>query len=658
MRPTKWLLLSLILFTFSGYCHAQAWSGIIGSTRAANWQRESVGVPGGIPSSSWTQCGSTIAAYTGSSATINNALSSCNGTNKYVLLGAGTFHLSAGIMMNGLTGVELRGSGPTQTTLAYTGTVTCFGGGAHICMKNASGLGDSSAAVLPPCGGANSANCGDWTAGYSQGATSITLANVGASGINNGDVIILDQQNDTTDNGGFVICDQQTGFVCQDSTQGNHDIGRIIGGVAYSQQQQVVVVSGCSSPCSGAGPFTLTITPGLYANNWHGAGRPLGVWFVKPTRTLGVQGLTINNGGDATGGRWGGIVFYNCYGCWVTNVRSTNSNRNHIWIYNSARDEVRDSYFFGTLNAASQSYGVEEFPAHDTLIENNIFQQITGSPANGSGNVWGYNFSVDNVFNPSSWMQGTYISHDAGNEFSLWEGNQLNALIMDQLHGTSGLVTVFRNWLNGRDHNTYNGGTQPTVQTFPLDFDAYSRGMNVIGNVLGTPGYHTQYESYPPSTGVSGCSRSIYTLGWGGANCGTGGHNGVLDDTKVRSTLMRWGNYDVANGAVRWDATEASPSAVTYIAAQAVPASHTLPASFYLTGQPAWWRSMPYPAVGPEVTGGQGPGGFAYNNPAADCYFSVMGGPVDGSGSVLDFDADNCYAGGVDPPMGLKAVAR
>jgi len=60
-----------------------------------------------------------------------------------------------------------------------------------------------------------------------------------------------------------------------------------------------------------------------------------------------------------------GVYFYNAYNCWVKNVRSLNSNRNHVWFYQSAHVTARDSYFYGTANAASQSYGAEQFMGAD-----------------------------------------------------------------------------------------------------------------------------------------------------------------------------------------------------------------------------------------------------------------------------------------------------
>src|SRR5690242_3380934 len=71
---------------------AQVWSSVLAPSRAIDWQANQPGVIGGIPTNR-TQCGATIAAYTGSSATIINALASCP-DNTYVQLGPGLFDLS------------------------------------------------------------------------------------------------------------------------------------------------------------------------------------------------------------------------------------------------------------------------------------------------------------------------------------------------------------------------------------------------------------------------------------------------------------------------------------------------------------------------------------------------------------------------------------
>ena len=104
-------------------------------------------------------------------------------------------------------------------------------------------------------------------------------------------------------------------------------------------------------------------------------------------------------------------------------------------------------------------------------------------------------------------------------------------------------------------------------------------------------------------------------------------------DTLVASTMLRWGNYDYATRQVHWTVSEIPPG-------NAVPANQVLPASFYLSLKPNWWGTMPWPAIGPDVTGGQDASGHAYAIPAQVCYNSTT---KDSSG-ILIFNADRCYA--------------
>jgi hypothetical protein len=115
--------------------------------------------------------------------------------------------------------------------------------------------------------------------------------------------------------------------------------------------------------------------------------------------------------------------------------------------------------------------------------------------------------------------------------------------------------------------------------------------------------------------------------------------------------LLRWGNYDTVNGSVQWNSSEIPTTGVPYINGNPVPSSHTLPNSFYLPTQPNWWGSEPFPAVGPDVSGGSGPSGLVYNNPAANCYLNVLAGTSNGTGSPLGFDASKCYAAGSSAPL-------
>jgi len=302
-----------------------------------------------------------------------------------------------------------------------------------------------------------------------------------------------------------------------------------------------------------------------------------------------------------------------------------NANRDHVWLYQTARTVIRDSYFYGTQNAASQSYGVESYMSSDNLVENNIFQHVTTPilEGNSSGSVFAYNFSIDDYYNVASWMILSIYAHDAGTGMNLIEGNQGSGYIQDNIHGSHNFATVFRNQFTGLEP----GKTQ---QTNPLILMAHSRYANVVGNVLGTSGYHTVYE-YSQGVGTTGLpDKSIYLLGWSGV---LGTITGSMPyDPLVASTLLRWGNYDYATNQVRWSSAEIP-------AGNAVPATQTLPASFYLSSKPSWWGTMPWPPIGPDVTGGQDPSGHAYDNPAQACHKNT---PKDSSG-ILIFNADQCY---------------
>src|SRR5437016_8298097 len=92
----------ILFFLIASFIHpaatpAQLVNGVLSPSRATDWT--GAGVVGGIPSGSWTQCGTTVPA--GSSAgTINSAIAAC-GTDQYVLLAPGTYNLSAAITFAG-----------------------------------------------------------------------------------------------------------------------------------------------------------------------------------------------------------------------------------------------------------------------------------------------------------------------------------------------------------------------------------------------------------------------------------------------------------------------------------------------------------------------------------------------------------------------------
>src|ERR1700694_4195001 len=126
-RSLSLLLFFITLLIFPAAAHAQAWSGIISPTRAVDWTQ--AGLPGDtLPDAGWPIC-TTISLYSGTAATIVNALSACNAAHPsggVVALGAGTFTLSTGIQFpqNTIGHLALRGQGANSTQLNFTGS-TC-----------------------------------------------------------------------------------------------------------------------------------------------------------------------------------------------------------------------------------------------------------------------------------------------------------------------------------------------------------------------------------------------------------------------------------------------------------------------------------------------------------------------------------------------------
>jgi len=605
MPRISWLVALLFIVT-PMTAHAQLWSGIIDRSRAIDWTN--AGLPGGIPNRTVT-CATLTPGATAEQ--ISGAIASCP-AGQVVFLSAGTYSLSAGIDFAGKSNVTLRGAGPDRTFLVFTGSTGCAGLQADVCLQGSFSWSGGPAHLTT------------WTAGYAVGTTQITLGSV--AGLSVGQILILDQANDVADTGQVFVCDQKaakpTSCVNSGGTGGTG--GRIVGGVAYNQQQYVKVTA--------INGNRVTVSPGLYMPNWRASQTPGAWWTASVITSSGVEDMTVDHT-NSTGAN--GIGFANAYQSWVKNVKSLNSNRSHVQIQYSAKCVVRDSYFYGTKNAATVSYGIEVYQAGDLLIENNILQHISApilvQPA--SGTVFAYNFDIDNYFSPNrAWQTlGPVWSHGAGTSMNLTEGNDGVGFIEDVIHGTHNFATVFRNRFSGLEAGR-------TTQTIPIVLQAYARYNNFIGNVLGTPGYHINYQKNAPS-GTGLCDKSIYTLGWSNASCTT--DPVVLNDPLTISTLMRWGNYDTVTGAPRWNASEV-PSGLSQFA-NPVPATKNLPASFYLSAKPTWWGTPwgnpPWPAIGPDVTGGQDPTGHAYKIPARLCYENSARNP-DGT---LVFNAKKCY---------------
>jgi hypothetical protein len=751
-RHLQLTFLLLLLVTVPAVSHAQQpWTGIIAPSRApvGGWV---AGVPGGIPNRT-TIC-ATVAPYGTSSSpasasTINAAIAACP-SGEVVSLGAGTFYLSDQIAWNGTSNVTLRGQGANLTFIeSYSGFVGCSGFWTSVDMCGAQFAGSGGEQNVCDFTGASTTPTVT-TGTYTQGATYIQVSNCGTttpalgsgSNLKIGNLIILDQLNETSDTGQIFNCatdsvcayadaggDQREDGPCG-SWQGtwnattNYTIGQgvLYSGTAYvatanntnstpayqsttpwytcfrSQQQAMLVTS-----ISGSGPYVVGLSQPLYMPNWRTGQLPQAWYATTNIYGDGLENLSI----DDTNSKAGSTVLLSvCEGCWVKGIRSTNAARSHVGMFFTGNDVVRDSYFYQNKTGGSVSYGVEFNGAWNSLVENNIFQQVTDSDPSCTGacegNVVDYNFDVYNTYSGQNVFQDGFYQHAAGDALNLWEGNIGNGFIADGVHGTHHFETVFRNFLVGQQ--AAGCGAAPcTEYTIPFELWAGSRYFNAIGNVMGWGNYYNTYKC--TATSAASClnqGTTMIALGYTHGQqamtnpatsyqfCSSPSCSSLVNwDVQTLAYLMLWGNYDTLNAAVQWNSAEVPSSVSPY--GNAVPSSHTLPPSFYYSSQPSWWTSgIPWPPIGPDVTNGNigsvaggtydafgthalgtstsqngggtftanADGGHANTNPAMNCALNVMGMPVDGSGSVLSFNAATCYYGGpTQPPASQGPVA-
>jgi hypothetical protein len=629
-------LLTLLLFSLPAF--GQAWSGILASDRAIDWT--TVGIPGGIPSRT-TVCANLTAGA--STATIQAALNSC-AAGQVVSFGAGTFVLTDSIYAN--KGITLRGQGPTSTTIvlchddtgpnAYAGCPD--GSEANILL----GYGTGWMGGIP--GGAGQVS---WTGGLTKGSTVLTVSST--TNLHAGQAIIIDENNPA-----WVFTDGVEGACTSGNSCGRNDSPPGFSGSANRAATQMtkIVSVDSSTQITILDPVGYTHTSGLTPQVFY--------WDAKNDSAYGnteyasVENLKVNVLENDFA-----IAFTYCDYCWVKNVAMEDLGRSGVLYFYSYGGVVRDSYFSSTNAGAPTQYGIETIMSSNVLIENNILYNITTPilPADSYALVVGYNYANNTV---AGNMFASYSAHLAHGMFGLVEGNVMNTITFDNSWGSSSHGTVFRN-------RAWGNGTNKTGYRLAVKFGAHSRFMNVVANVIGDPTFHTQYSCDDVTTTDAGVN--LYDLGyWNG--CGS-----LTDhDSVVRTSLVRWGNWDSvtweANGdtnGIRYctgsgagnaacTASETANSDPTF-PGLASPSS-SFPSSFYNgvttahaacgTGLSFWKQpggSCPkYPPIGPDVTCTtnciSNTASHASKIPAQICYDNTA---KDGGGFLTAFDADDCY---------------
>jgi hypothetical protein len=581
-----------------------------------------------IPNPSWaaagativhrtTQCGSTLAP--GSTvATVNNAIQNCP-AGQFVSLAAGHFTFSASLQLK--SNVTVRGAGSNATFITFTGA-----GGGSGCSRGANVCFAGSFVDM-----GSPQNVINWTAGYSKGTSVITVQS--ASGLSVGRVIHLDELSDNPNNDAYPEAWRCTmAPTCSYGPgSGESNGGGVRNGRAHQHEAYVTAINGNQ----------VTIQPPLFSS-FQASRNPQIIFADGTGEGSGLEDMSLDSN-DTSAYMF---EFTSVRNSWVARVRSINPGRSHMAMDVSVNNTVRDSYFFRTANHEATSYGLEMISGGSNRIENNIFQWITAPMVNngGSGNVWSYNFAVNDEFTQppggTSYMFAGGWVHNGGAEYTLFEGNDMPGVNFDIEHGSQHLMTVHRNYLWGRER-----APAAVNATIPVNISQLNRFMNFTGNVLGVSGYHTTYEC--DTVSCTSENTSIYKLG----NEIYSPADGPPVDPKTKNSSLRWGNWDVVTG-LRWDTSEI-PSGIGGSYANPVPASQSVPTSYYLAAKPAFFKSSDaWPPIGPDVSGGSiaNVGGHVSPIPARQCYLNLMGGSLTGT-TVLPFDAVVCYgASGTTPP--------
>ena len=438
-------------------------------------------------------------------------------------------------------------------------------------------------------------------------------------------------------------------FVSSAGTEGNCnwcDNWTKTGSMARGQIVEVRSVSG----------KTVTFFPGLYgaySNN------PLAIPFNMARSYSGVEDLQIyaNNTGYAAS-----IGMSECAYCWVKGVETNYSDGDLVEALWGYRDEVRDSYFSNAFLHKPGEHDSDIHVAYKTsasLFENNIIERTRVSLALGwgaAGNVFAYNYTMGEfIADAANAVIGGVRFHGAHPQFNLIEGNVITSIDEDPVWGSSSHTTAFRNWvvgtnrvcnpLSGRGTVSCAGGSGHYGYQAARAIQISYLGTlnNFVGNVLGsaqmqalTNGKRTLAQvpvaEFPALRSYDAAAYG-WSFGYGsfvddGAGTGCDGGTPPCHVRGALSSNFLHGNYNNIGASIVW----------------APGVTQALPPSFYLSAKPAWWGSLPFPAIGPDVTGGSGPRGHSYGNPARYCYLHVMGGSDGGAGSPLPFNAAKCYA--------------
>lgn len=618
-KTVKYSLIVLAVLALSAV-HTQKARAVYSfpTSRVINWS--TAGVSGGIPSRAKIYKTLQASAYgngsTDASSAINSALASCP-AGEVVLLSAGTFEIANTIKVP--SNVTLRGSGPQSTILSMKGKGMGILMGGHEAPYGAAATSSSNSTAI--------------SSGATKGSSSIVVSG-SLSGLAAGSLLWLSERNDSsvpvTPYGGGGECTW-----CDWGLGATRNLGQIV---------RVTSVSG----------KTIGIDPPMNTT-YSGGLSPLAILVTNsPTHDAGVEDLQMY---DNDSGLTSNFAFEGTYNCWLKDVESNYSDADQVEFDFSTHDTVADSYFHDsfvhTAGTSDSDLLIETFSSAN-LIQNNVFSRLHCSimlKGGACGNVIAYNYFSGNFDSGSPEVEMYPIAfHGAHPEYNLFEGNVAGMVNDDSIWGSSSNDTYFRNWFTGTDLicSPTNNTRAPVVcspvgkygasgvkawwasqANRPLSLNYLSTSNNMGGNVIGS----SQLSSLMPMQKILTWSSSQkraysgaaygYSFGYGGggasdsgnySSCGKSGYPGspwCSDNTEPYTTGIIQGDYSYADSSINWGFGGYK---------DADSSDHTLPSSMYLSSKPAFFGSTAWPAIGPDVTGGNDTSGHVHYIPAQVCF--------------------------------------
>lgn len=552
---------------------------IVPLTRRPTWLGN-VGVRGGIPNRTtvWK-------TYTTNDtiATINYDLTHSAGhSNEVVVFSPGHYYFND-YMLFGWNG-PFSGSGLTIQGATNGGTVF------HWLASTRYGNGLIQVATVGALGSpqVNAGYIKDWTSGYAQGASNITIntaeANAETYGhLKAGTVVILDQLNTADFNpvGTEGLPAQQ---MWRDAA-----LSRI-----FTQTVEVQSVTGGTN---------LVINPPLMLTNWSSGQSPQ-LWFWgDSTEYTGFKNIIVD------GAKWVspgvvstnadgttnyhphpyGIFFNGTKNCFVKDcgfrAMKTGCIGMQCWMWNEVTGCWQEDRRIANPPVAQDSYGINPKWGSFGAFYDNWFNGIPAPIVPDHGctySVFAASYATNCVYvsDGNNWMAHMIQPHGAGVIGNLFEQNEGSGFNDDDIHGGGGYNVCLRDFFLGQHEGLESVKNNNTLAYFIWGTNRYDA---LVGCVLGKSGYHDKYQWGVTSPTPLSPAKSVGRAGHYGNNAGQN-----QGDALTLTSLILHGNYDVVTAGVKWDASIAD---------------HTIPNSWWLSSRPSWWPDGDaWPGIGSDLT--------------------------------------------------------